>query len=90
DFVVELITLANYYNVKPLLEKSVDMLKYWPSVSNVEKLRIAMKVNSVSLEDVVIASLTKADVVELIDSGFTDLGDARWRKIVSKCLSVMP
>lgn len=103
EFIVQLITLADFYNVKPLLEKSIDMLKFLPNVSNVEKLRVAIKVRSMSLEvvaipccgsnsrfqDVAIASLSKADVAELIAAGFKDLGDDRWQKIVSKCHTVM-
>ncbi|KAH7698259.1 transport and golgi organization-like protein, partial [Aphelenchoides avenae] len=49
-FLVPLVTLADFYNVKPLLEKSIDMLKVTPNVSNIVKLRVAIKVNSASFE----------------------------------------
>lgn len=47
---MQLITLADFYNVKPLLEKCIHMLKFLPNVSNVDKLRIAVKTNSTCLE----------------------------------------
>ncbi|KAH7699282.1 galectin-3-binding protein, partial [Aphelenchoides avenae] len=50
EFLVPLVTLADFYNVKPLIEKYVKMLKVAPNVSNVDKLRVAIKVNSTSLE----------------------------------------
>ncbi|KAH7705257.1 Protein BATH-25 [Aphelenchoides avenae] len=91
EVLVPLVTLADFYNVQPVIDKCVGMLKALPSVSNIDKLRVAIKVNSTSLEDVVvIASLSKADVGELIAAGFKDLGDERWQKILSKCHSVMP
>ena len=50
EFIAQLITLADFYDVKPLLEKCIDMLKFLPAVSNVEKLRVAVKYNSTELE----------------------------------------
>ncbi|KAH7705256.1 hypothetical protein AAVH_27542 [Aphelenchoides avenae] len=90
EFIVPLVTLADFYNVKPPIEKYVEMLKVLPNVSNVDKLRVAIKVNSTSLEDIRIASLSKADIDELIAAGFKDLGDNRWQKIVAKCHSMIP
>lgn len=47
---MQLLTLADFYNVKSLLTKCLDMLKFLQHVSNVEKLRITVKFNSTSLE----------------------------------------
>ncbi|KAH7705258.1 hypothetical protein AAVH_27544 [Aphelenchoides avenae] len=90
EFIVQLVTLADFYSVTPLLEKCAEMLKFLPNVSSVDKLRLAAKLKSTSLEDVVIASLSKAEIAELIAAGFMDPADDRWQKIVSKCLSMIP
>ncbi|KAH7705255.1 hypothetical protein AAVH_27541 [Aphelenchoides avenae] len=47
------------------------MLKVTPNVSNVDKLRVTIKVNSTSLEDAVIDSLSMADIVELTAAGLS-------------------
>ncbi|KAH7693337.1 hypothetical protein AAVH_39631 [Aphelenchoides avenae] len=90
EYIVPLVTLADFYNVQPVIDKCVEMLKVLPNVSNVDKLRAAVKGNSTSLEDVVIASLSKTDIDELIATGLTDLGDGRWQKIISKCHFMIP
>ncbi|KAH7684565.1 Protein BATH-25, partial [Aphelenchoides avenae] len=83
EFIVQLITLADFYNVQPVIDKCVAMLKFTPTVSSVDKLRIAAKFKSTSLEDAVVAALSKADIDELIAADFKDLDAACWQKIVA-------
>lgn len=47
---MQLVTLADFYSVTPLLEKCAEMLKFLPNVSSVDKLRLAAKLKSTSLE----------------------------------------
>ena len=47
---MELITLADYFGAPQLLEKCVGILKDLPSVSKAEKLRVALKLNSATLQ----------------------------------------
>ncbi|KAH7693158.1 hypothetical protein AAVH_39812, partial [Aphelenchoides avenae] len=87
----QLITLANYYDVKPLMKKSIELAASSPDIPNTEKLLLAVRADAVELEDKMIESLTIDEIRELLRSGLdAELGEERLRKILRKCAELHP
>ncbi|KAH7699281.1 hypothetical protein AAVH_33614, partial [Aphelenchoides avenae] len=50
EFLVPLVTLAQYFNVKPAMVKRIEMLARLPCVSKLDKFRVALEIHSSALE----------------------------------------
>jgi hypothetical protein len=50
EFLVPLVTLAEYFNVKPVLDRCVALAGSMSSVPKLDKLRIAFRTGSTALE----------------------------------------
>ncbi|KAH7708303.1 BTB and MATH domain-containing protein 36 [Aphelenchoides avenae] len=87
-FLVQLAILADYYDVKALFEKCRDRLKASTTISKVEKMKVALRVNDHDLEESVMESLTPRDISEFINGELSDqLGEERLKKMIQKLLS---
>ncbi|KAH7705254.1 hypothetical protein AAVH_27540 [Aphelenchoides avenae] len=87
EFLVPLVTLADHFNVKPVLDKCVALAGSLSSVAKLDKLRIAFKTGSKALEEQVFASLSKDDVRNVLASDLkSQLDGARWEKLLERFL----
>ncbi|KAH7662581.1 hypothetical protein AAVH_43457, partial [Aphelenchoides avenae] len=84
EFLVPLVTLADYFNVKPVLDKCVALAGSLSSVPNLDKLRIAFKNR---LDEQAFASLSKDDARKVLASDLKNqLDGARWQKLLERFL----
>ncbi|KAH7725813.1 hypothetical protein AAVH_06656 [Aphelenchoides avenae] len=89
DYLPQLAVLANHYDIKPLKRKCLERVKVSRKLSKLEKLMVAVKSDAIELEDQVLASFTKDDIRQLLQSEYQhQLGAQRLLKLLAKSVSL--